>query len=128
MINNVRFFVVCGLIIYFYFIVKMVRKRKLSLNHAIPWLVVGMVMTIFDIFPLTLTWISEILGVQVPLNAFLIVSILFIFIELIFFTANVSTLSGKIVKLTQENAILEKRVRELEDDCNYRGKNNNDEQ
>ena len=98
-----------GLIIFF------LRKKSLSLKYSLLWLLSSLIMLIVSLFPNILTLISKILGFQVASNALFAIIIAFILMLLLSLTSIVSKQTQKIKILTQVNALLEKRVRELEE-------------
>lgn len=101
-------------IIYFGFIVYFLKKKKLMLSYSLVWLLAGITMLVFTIFPDVMTALFEFLHVESPMNGLLSLSILLIMMIMIFITSIVSKQTNQIRKLTQDNALLEKRIRELE--------------
>ena len=75
----------------------------------------GLCMIIFIIFPNTVYSASRLIGVSNPVNAVFLVFALFSIIMLISVTSVNSQLSEKNLRLTQSVALLEERVRRLEE-------------
>lgn len=71
-------------------------------------------MLIVILFPGLLTHITRFLGIEVASNGLFVMCIFFIIILLVFLTSVVSELTGRINKLAQKDAIVEKRLRDLE--------------
>ena len=71
-------------------------------------------MGIVIIFPKMLVYITRFLGIESTMNGLYVMWIGFILIILMALTSIVSKQTTKIRVLVQENAMLEKRIRELE--------------
>ncbi len=101
-------------IVYFYIVMLLLIKKKLLLRYSLLWLLVGGVMFIVALEPEILTFFTELVGIELPVNGLFLVGISFSVILIMSITSIVSTQSQKINTLIQDNAILEKRIRELE--------------
>ncbi len=75
-------------------------------------------MGVMVIWSQTLAYIISIIGIQGNMNGLFILMIAFVIVILMSITAIVSKQSEKIKLLTQTIAMLEKRIRELEDKKN----------
>ena len=75
------------------------------------------------IFPGLLFWIKDILGIESNMNGLFVLTIGFVIMILMTLTAIVSRQANRIRVLIQSNAILEKRVREMESVLKDRTKN-----
>ena len=114
--TTLRITLLAGLACYFILILIFLKDKALTLKYTLLWLLAGAVMLIMTIFPRTLFIISGILGIQTGMNGLYVICIGFIVVILMAITSIVSRQRGKIKTLTQEIAILEKRIRELEQD------------
>ena len=56
------------IIIALYIIVNMIRKRQLELKYALAWLMVGIGILVLDIFPNSMIWLADVLGIAQPIN------------------------------------------------------------
>ena len=74
----------------------------------------GLVMLFFTLFPQVLAVITSLIGVQVLSNALFAILFFCMLIILISLTAINSKQNESINRLVQQNALLEKRIRELE--------------
>lgn len=109
-----RFILGAGVIIYFVMLISLLKKRLVDLKYSLTWLAAGVVMAIFIIFPNLLSKLMAAFGIVVPVNGLFLISICFVVIILMSLTSIVSKQSIKIKELVQMQALLEKRVRELE--------------
>ncbi|MCR4944801.1 MAG: DUF2304 domain-containing protein [Clostridium sp.] len=110
---KIRVFFGIAVIIYLCIIVQLLKKKKLDLKYTLLWLLAAAVLLFVTIFPGTVYWISEFLGISTPINSALVLAGMFIIVILITITSIVSGLNSRLRSLTQEIALLEKRVREL---------------
>lgn len=102
--------VVCYFIVILYFL----KQKALNLKYTLLWLVAGVVMGVLVMIPELLVSIIHIFGIQDNMNGLFIFAIGFIIMILLSLTSIASRQNRKIRTLTQELAILEKRVRDLE--------------
>lgn len=112
--QRLQIVLIIAIIVYFVIILYFLKKRALELKYTLIWLVAGAVMLILVVFPQLMTWIIRMLGIQSSMNGLYIALIAFIIMILMTLTSIVSRLAYKAKALTQEMALLEKRVRDLE--------------
>ena len=90
-----------------------VRRRELREKYAVAWVALATLLLVVGLFPRLLMWFAESAHLSYP------TAVLFIALTLIYlfaFTVSVSLThqNRRNVRLTQEVAILEERVRQLE--------------
>lgn len=90
-------------------IVNMIRKKALELKYALIWLGVGIVVLVLDLFPASMEWMSNLIGIQLPANMLFFFGFCFSLIILFSLTVVISRMSIKIKDLAQELALYEKR-------------------
>lgn len=112
--STLRFVLIVAVICYFIIILYFLKQRALNLKYTLLWLLAGAVMGILVIVPELLTAIIHIFGIQDNMNGLFIFCIGFIIMILLSLTSIASRQNRKIRTLTQELAILDKRLRELE--------------
>ena len=65
----------------FIYMLRKIRKSQLQIEHALFWIVFCGLLLILSIFPGIAIWISEVLGLQSPVNlVFLIIIFVLIFV------------------------------------------------
>lgn len=117
MINGtLRTTLIIAVLIYFVVILKFLKDKALSLKYTLLWIFSGLMMGIFVIFPELLSRIIKIFGIQSNMNGLYLFCIAFMMMILMSITSIVSKQNKKIRTLIQENALLEKRIRDLEKD------------
>ena len=109
---------ILGSVAFLLFILYLMKKGKLEVKYSIIWLAFSLCMILFACFPYTVLILNDIAGVIDPVNFIFMIQIMFILLILLSVSAVVSGFSRKIKQLAQANAILEKRVRELEEKLN----------
>ena len=100
---------------YFLIVFHLLKRKTLNLKYTLLWLISGIIMLVLAVFPKILYWFSALIGVYDMTNALFAVVFFCIIIVLMSLTAIVSKLNEKSKKLVQSVALLEKRVRELEE-------------
>ncbi len=110
---KIRLFFGIAVIIYLFIIVQLLKRKKLDLKYTLLWLVAAAVLLFVTIFPQTVYFISQFLGITTPINSALVLAGMFIIVILITITSIVSNLNSRLRSLTQEIALLDKKVREL---------------
>lgn len=101
--------------LYFLIVFRLLKKKTLNLKYTLLWLASGIIMLALAVFPQILGWFAAVVGIYEPTNALFAFMFFCVIIILMSITAIVSKLNEKSKRLIQSVALLEKRVRELED-------------
>jgi len=120
-----QYFFIFGLVFLLGLVIFLLRRNALSLKYTLLWLFSIFIMLVVSIFPGILVFISEAFGFQVASNALFALILGFLLIILLSLTSIVSRQNEKIKTLAQVIAILEKRVREMENDSRETKKDQN---
>jgi hypothetical protein len=96
------------------FVLELVRRRALMERYALLWLFSSLVILVLAIWDNALTLLARQIGIVSGPNALFMVAIGFILLLLLHFSAAMSRLSDQSKVLAQRQAILERRLRELE--------------
>ena len=91
------------------------KKQKLLVRYSIIWLFSAAVLALFAVFPYIVLVLRDLTKIVTPSNLIFMMAIAFLLLISLCLTSIVSGLSEKIKKLAQQNALLERRVRELEE-------------
>jgi hypothetical protein len=92
---------------------ELIRRGKLREKYALLWLLSGVVIVIFSVFPNLLAIISKMMGLYY-LTALFIISFLFLLLIVLHFSTVLSWLSDRNKELTQELSILDFEFKELD--------------
>lgn len=95
-------------------ICNMVRKNKLDLRYGLIWIIVGICIAILDFCPKLLGKITKFMGIELPINMLFFMGFCFALIIIFGLTKTVSDLVHKVKRLTQEMAIMQKKIEEME--------------
>lgn len=104
-----------GVLLYFILVIYFLKRRLIDLKYSLVWIVAGICLAILIIAPNVLYALMGAFGISAPVNGLFLVSIGFIIIILMSLTAIVSRQTDKIKQLVQHQALLEKKLRELEE-------------
>ena len=99
---------------YFVLILLFLKKKAITLKYTLLWIFAGIFMGIMVIWPKVLWTLVNIVGIESNMNGLFSMVMMFIIAILMSITSIVSRQSDKIRSLTQTIAMLEKRIRELE--------------
>ena len=102
-------------IVFLGMMIELIRKNRVELKYALLWFFTGVVMLLLAAFPGLLDWVSGLIGVYNPVNALFAIILCCGLALMISFSVIMSGNKKAAVRLTQEISLLEKRVRELEE-------------
>lgn len=115
---TLRIMLCFAVVVYFILILHYLKNKMLELKYTLIWLAAGVVMGILILFPELLTKFIGIIGIESNMNGLYIICFAFVIMIMMTLTAIVSRQNLKIRSLIQEIAMLEKRIRELEEKNN----------
>ena len=94
---------------FVWFVLSMVRRRKLREQYSIMWIVLGLVIVVSSIKSGWLDNLAAALGIYYPPSLLFLIALLFCFAYMLHLTIVISKLSDRVVRLTQELAIYQQR-------------------
>ena len=103
-----------ALVIYFCLILVFLKKKAIELKYTLLWLLAGVCMAVLVAFPTILPAFLKLFGITGNMNGLFIICIAFLMMLCMALTSIVSRQAGKIRRLTQGMAIMEKEIREIE--------------
>lgn len=103
------------LLLALFFVINMIRKRKLELKYALAWIAVLVLVLLVDIVPAILNVLSYVLGIATPVNTLFLLALCFSVLLIFVLTVAVSRMAERIRKLSQAVALNEEKIRELEE-------------
>ncbi len=106
---------IVAIIIYYVIILSLLKHKKLNMKYTLLWLFTGLIMLILVLFPHIMVRFIALLGITDLMNGLFITMIAFLIMLVMSLTSIASRQAQRITKLIQTQALLEKRVRELED-------------
>jgi hypothetical protein len=87
-------------------IVDLVRRRKLKEEYSFIWLITGLVFVVLALDADVLSWISEIVGIALPVNTLFFMALMFIFLLCLYFSLRISALTTQVKNLAQQLSLL----------------------
>lgn len=111
---RLQIFLISFTVLFLLVILYLLKKKKLNLKYTLLWILTGVVMLVLTIFPDIVTNIAMLIGMAASTNLVFFMEGIFVLAILLSLTVIVSRLSNKVYRLTQTQALLEKRVRDLE--------------
>ena len=112
--SDLQILLILGAVALFGMIVWLIKHKKIEVKYSIIWLAFSATMILFALFPYLVLVLGDISGVANPVNFIFMTLFVFILLIMLSVSAVISGFSTKIKRLAQANALLEKRVRELE--------------
>jgi hypothetical protein len=97
--------------IFLLVIFELIRSRRLQERYALLWLVTGSVILLLSVWRDALRLVSEQIGIAYPPSALFIVGFLFILVVLLHYSTVISELAERNVRLAQDIALVEERLR-----------------
>lgn len=95
---------IVGSALLFFFVLELVRRRRLAEPYAILWLIASAVLLVLSVWDDLLNELAELVGIQTPANALFVVGFGFILVLLLSFSSVLSRLSRENKLLAQEIA------------------------
>lgn len=114
MSDRLRIVLIILVILADLYTVHQIRHGKMSLNHSLLWIAVSVILLLLAVFPGVAYWISAKVGIELPINMIFLSFSLFSILFFVYLTKEISREERVNRKLTQQVAILEKKVCELE--------------
>lgn len=90
------------------------RAGRMKERYAFWWILIGIAVVIISIFPGLLGWLSDRLGVEVPLNLGLFAGGLLLLLMTLQYSVDLSRASDRERRLVEELALLDLRIQDLE--------------
>lgn len=110
--SSLRVILIVASVLFFVFIINMVRTKKLELKYALTWILTSLSFVIMSVFPETVFFVAKLLSIELPVNA-LFLCVIFLLLLMVFaLTVAVSRQASRIKKLVQEIGLLEAEMRE----------------
>ena len=109
---ELRITLILGVLAYLTGIIFLLSRKRINLKYSLLWMFSALILLLLAVFPQIVTLISNLIGIQSPVNAVFLFFIFCIILLLISLTSIVSKQSNEIKRLIQQLAILEKEIKE----------------
>ena len=105
MTAQLQLFMILGAVVLLLIIFAFLKRGLMSVKYSLLWLALAVGLVIAAAFPYVVYVLRDLLDIEMPVNLVLLLSL----------SIAISQLADKCKRLTQANAMLEKRVRDLEE-------------
>jgi hypothetical protein len=113
--SRIQIVAIAGAVGLLVIVLELVRRRRLMERYALLWLLSAVVILGLAVWQEALEKLANAMGILAAPNALFFVAVAFILLLLLHFSAAMSRLSDQSKVIAQRHAILEQRVRELEE-------------
>lgn len=107
-------YMLLGALVLLAIIFVFLKKGLMTVKYSLLWLGLSIVLVIFAACPYVVFVLRDILDIEMPVNLVFLLMFCFVLVVLLSLSIAITQLADKCKRLTQENALLEKRVRDLE--------------
>lgn len=114
MTDKFQAFMILGALVLLIIIFVLLKHGKMTVKYSLLWMCLSLVLLVFALFPYVVFVLRDLIDVEMPVNLVFMLMFCFVLLVLLSLSIAISQLAEKSKRLTQANAILEKRVRELE--------------
>jgi len=97
------------------FLVYLMRKRRLREKYAIIWMLLASLVVIVGAFPQLVTWLTRVVGVQLPVNLVFAIAIMVLLVVCIQLSTEVTAIEEKTRTLVEEVALLRLETQQQRD-------------
>ena len=115
MTPRLQLYMILGAVILLAVIFYLLKRGLMSVKYSLLWLLLAVCLVIAAAVPYTVFVLRDLLDIQMPVNLIFLLMFCFVLVVLLSLSVAITQLAEKCKRLTQANAILEKRVCDLED-------------
>jgi hypothetical protein len=108
---------ICILLVAYVF--ELVRRRHLSEEYSMGWLVAGCLMLVLSVSEGVLIWISNLVGATLFTSTLFFFGLVFLVTICLHFSIRISSLTNQVRTLTQHMGILNSEKQSLEDQMSH---------
>lgn len=105
------YFIIFSVLIIVYILLS-IRKNKLSVSNSFIWVIFCALMLVLSIWPKSLDWLANLVGIEYPPALFLTVAVVILFIMNFIYSKKIEELQKKVINLGQELSIIKGAVNE----------------
>lgn len=115
MTGRLQLYMIIGAVILLAVIFSLLKRGLMSVKYSLLWLLLAVCLVIAAAVPYTVFVLRDMLDIQMPVNLIFLLMFCFVLVVLLSLSVAITQLAEKCKRLTQANAIMEKRMRDLED-------------
>ncbi len=91
-----------------WYIIRKIRKSQMITKDASFWVIFAVVLILFAIFPPIIIFITDLFGIQSPVNGIFLIIIFILLMKVFLLSIKASKLESKLTILAEEMALKEK--------------------
>lgn len=107
-------YMIFGAVVLLLIIFAFLKRGLMTVKYSLLWLLLSVSLVVVAVCPYIVYVIDDIMGVEIPVHLIFFLMFCFVLVVLLSLSIAISQLAEKNKRLTQTCALLEKRVRELE--------------
>ena len=115
MTGRLQLYMIIGAVILLAVIFSLLKRGLMSVKYSLLRLLLAVCLVIAAAVPYTVFVLRDMLDIQMPVNLIFLLMFCFVLVVLLSLSVAITQLAEKCKRLTQANAIMEKRLRDLED-------------
>lgn len=115
MTGRLQLYMIIGAVILLAVIFSLLKRGLMSVKYSLLWLLLAVCLVIAAAVPYTVFVLRDMLDIQIPVNLIFLLMFCFVLVVLLSLSVAITQLAEKCKRLTQANAIMENRLRDLED-------------
>lgn len=93
-----------------FWIIRKICRKGIEVKYSLLWILLGIGVIIFACFPQFTAWLAQLFGIGQPINMVFFAGFCFALVIIFSLSVAVSRLSNKVKRLTQEMALMEKKI------------------
>ena len=102
---QLRLLLILGSIVFFMYILRFIKKSKMSLNMGSIWIVWGVGVILIAFFPEIITWLGGLMGIYSQLNTIFFVMLAILYMLVFYLFVKISILEEKLKNMIQAAGI-----------------------
>ena len=113
---QLQLYMLFGALVLFIVIFVLLKRGMMAVKYSLFWLGLSVVLVVFAACPYVVFVLRDILDIEMPVNLVFLLMFCFVLVVLLSLSITCSQLAEKSRRLVQANALLEQRVRALEEE------------
>lgn len=114
MSGKLQIVLIVSSLIFLVITIRFIRKKGLDLNHSIQWFAGSAILLVMALFPGGVEFLAHLFGIEVASNFVFLILMAYLLYAMLSISASISRQHDRIKRLVQTQALLEKKVEELE--------------
>ena len=106
---KIQIILILSTIIFFAFLVKTIKKSKMTTDLATIWIIFGLLLIIIAIFPQIIYFVGNLIGILSPMNTLFMISIFGLLCLVFYLFTKITLLETRLTSLIQNEGIYRKR-------------------